>query len=90
MLQYISTRSQVLPHASRKKLSEGKKTLKALLWTPKCLKIYGSVLINIIYHCTLCNWETLYRANVNELDMSFLNALKTMFKNKEVKIKKFF
>jgi len=29
---------------------------------------------------------TTYRTNVNELDISFINALKTMFKNKEVEI----
>jgi hypothetical protein len=29
---------------------------------------------------------TTYRANVNELDISFINALKTMFKNKDIEI----
>lgn len=29
---------------------------------------------------------TLYRINANELDLSFVNALKTTFKNKEIEI----
>lgn len=29
---------------------------------------------------------TLYKINANELDSSFLSALKTMFKNKEIEI----